>query len=81
MTNISNEIIGSFVVKTGDGRSRNVIVSQKNTSTYNKDSTFYGKSFYLDHVGGPEVFKTRDPRVFKLIDGTELFKRGNMRQL
>lgn len=77
MTNISREIIGSFVVVTEDGSRRNVIVSQKNISMYNKNKSFNGKFFNLDRIDGPEVFKTKDPKVFKLLDGTELFKRGN----
>lgn len=78
MTNISREIIGSFVVTTGDGSRRNVIVSQNKTSIYNKDKSFNGKYFNLDRINGPEVNKTKDPKIFKLSDGTELFKRGNI---
>jgi hypothetical protein len=81
MTNIAKEAIGSFIVTLRDKKRRRlVVVSQKNTSYYNKDKMFDGKYFNLDHINGPEVFRTKDPKVFKLFYGTELLKRGHLQQ-
>lgn len=76
ITNITKEVIGSFIVTTREKKRRLVIVSQKNSSYYSKDKTFHGKYFNLDHINGPEVFRTKDPKILKLFDGSELFRRG-----
>ncbi len=77
---MSKEIIGFFVAATRGGCKRTVIVSQEKTATYSKEKTFMERFFNLESIDGPEVFKTEDPRVFRLFDGTELLKRGNAQQ-
>ena len=76
MTDITKKIIGSFVVTTKNGDRRTVVVSQKNIAIYNKNDRFKGKFFNLDGLDGPEVFETKDSKVFELFDGTKLFQRG-----
>ena len=76
ITNITREAIGSFIVITKEKKRRLVVVSQKTSSYYSKDKAFHGKYFNLDHIDGPMVFRTKDPKILKLFDGSELFKRG-----
>lgn len=80
MTNGAKEAIGAFIVTTRDNERRLVVVSQKNASYYGKYKKIDGKYFNLDHENGAEVYRTEDPNVFELSDGTELLKRGCLRQ-
>lgn len=74
MTEILKESIGSFVVATRQRERKVVVVSQKTASHYTREKMFDGKHMNLDHIDGQEVFKTKDPNIFKLYDGTELRK-------
>jgi hypothetical protein len=69
------EMIGSFTAVNGNQMLQKIIVSQEIISHYSGD-TVHKKFLSLEALNGPEVYKTDDPNVFKLIDGTTLRKKS-----
>lgn len=69
------EVIGSFTVVDNKQEIKKVLVCQDILNHYSADSSHF-KSLYLDHVDGVEVYKTNDPEIFKLPDGTTLKKKS-----
>lgn len=67
-------MIGSFTAVNGNKILQKIIVSQEIISHYSGD-TVHKKLLTLETLNGPEVYKTDDPDIFKLIDGTTLRKK------
>ncbi|GEM_PF-1074920 len=72
------ELIGSFTVVTDKQELRKIIISQDIISHY-CGKTNHSKNLNLDSVDGLEVFKTEDPDVFRLSDGSILKRTGSSR--
>lgn len=69
------EVIGAFTVVNNRQEIKRVVVSQDVVSHYSADS-HHAKRLNLETINGVEVYKTRDPDIFKLPDGTVLKKRS-----
>lgn len=70
---IREEIIASFNVENEIKELKQVIVVQEIRSLYSKEET-YTKKFRLESLGGAAVYKTENPSIFQLANGT-LLKR------
>lgn len=70
------EIIGSFLVNKEDESEGKIVVSQDVTDYYDGQLNGERKKLNLDSLDGPEVYRTKDPKVFMLEDGSFLKKRG-----
>lgn len=70
---IREEIIASFNVENEIKEVKQVIVVQEIRSLYSKEET-YTKKFRLESLGGAAVYKTENPSIFQLANGT-LLKR------
>lgn len=57
---------------------KKIVVSQDIIAHYSGD-TSHSKNLYLDSIDGVKVYKTNDPDIFKLIDGTTLRRKGSLR--
>lgn len=75
MQSPQREVIGSFSVVDNKQEIKKVIVCQDILSHYSADNSHF-KSLHLDHVDGVEVYKTTDPEIFKLPDGTTLKRKS-----
>jgi hypothetical protein len=69
------ELIGSFTVVNDKQELRKIVVSQDIISHY-CGKTNHSKNLNLDSIDGAEVFKTDDPDIFKLSDGSTLKRKG-----
>ena len=72
------ELIGSFTVVNDKQELRKIVVSQDIISHY-CGKTNHSKNLNLDSIDGAEVFKTEDPDLFRLSDGSILRKKGSSR--
>lgn len=72
------ELIGSFTVVNDKQELRKIVVSQDIISHY-CGKTNHSKNLNLDSIDGAEVFKTEDPDIFKLADGSILRKKSSGR--
>jgi hypothetical protein len=70
----TEEICGSFAVVTEHLEIKKVVVIQDALSHYDKEKS-YSKTFRLESLNGMAVYRTDDPDIFQLIDGTLLKKR------
>jgi hypothetical protein len=70
----TEEICGSFVVVNEKRELQKVVVIQDVLSHYPKEHRC-SKTFRLESINGMAVYRTDDPDIFKLIDGTLLKKR------
>lgn len=57
---------------------KKIIVSQDIITHYSGD-TSHSKNLNLDSIDGIKVYKTNDPNIFTLIDGTTLRRKGSLR--
>lgn len=73
MENKDEEICGFFTVETDNFEIEQVIVTQDNHSHYRKERN-YCKKYKLGSLNGADVYKTRNPGVLQLADGS-LLKR------
>lgn len=78
MSKIKQELIGSFMVVNDKQEIKKIVVSQDIIAHYSGD-TSHSKNLYLDSIDGVKVYKTNDPDIFKLIDGTTLRRKGSLR--
>lgn len=67
------EVCTSFPVVDEHDTPNNVFVTQENRANYSKKEN-YSKRYNLGASDGVEVYKTSDPEVFQLANGT-LLKR------
>ena len=67
------EICGSFIVETEDHQLKRVIICQDIVTHYDKEKS-YAKYFRLESPAGVAVYKTENPSIFQLANGT-LLKR------
>lgn len=67
------EICGDFTVETEDNQIKQVLALQDLLSHYSKEEN-YSKTFCLDSLDGVTVYKTENPTIFRLANGT-LLKR------
>jgi hypothetical protein len=72
------ELIASFTVVNDAQELRIIIVSQDIISHY-CGKTNHSKNLSLDSIDGAEVFKTENPDIFKLSDGSILRRKGSSR--
>ncbi len=72
------ELVGVFTVVTNKQELKQVVVSQDIISYY-RSETNHTKNLHLDSINGPEVYKTNDPEIFMLPDGTTLRKINTLR--
>lgn len=72
------EILGSFTVVDHNQELKQVVVSQDIVTHYSGENS-HSKNLHLDTIDGVEVFKTNDPDIYKLPDGTELRKKNSPR--
>lgn len=70
------EIIGVFTVSKEDKSQGKIIISQNMADYYDGQTERNRKKLNLDSLDGPEVYRTKDPKVFMLEDGSLLRKRG-----
>ena len=70
------EIIGSFLVNKEDESQGKIIVSQIMADYYDGKLQGARKKLNLDSLDGPEVYRTQNPKVFMLEDGSLLKKKG-----
>jgi len=70
----NKEIIGTFFVVNEAGDIKPAVVSQEIVTHYTRDHTAKGKFINLYHIDGPEVLRTGDPKIFKLLNGELLRK-------
>ena len=69
------EFIGSFTVMNNKQQLQKIIISQDILPHYYGNSN-HSKSLFLEAINGMKVFKTEDPNVFKLSDGSLLRKKS-----
>jgi hypothetical protein len=69
------EVLGSLTVVDNYKELHEIIVSQE-IRLYYHGTTTHKKQFSLETVDGSEVYKTADPDIFKLGDGTILRKKS-----
>ncbi|MGB3225868.1 MAG: hypothetical protein WBB23_23975 [Desulforhopalus sp.] len=72
------ELIGFFTVVNNKQELKQVIVSQDIISYYRGEAS-HTKHLHLDSIDGSEVYKTDDPEIFKLPDGSTLRKTNSLR--
>ncbi len=70
----TEEICGSFAVVNEKRELKKVVVIQDALSHYPKEQRC-SKTFRLESINGVSVYRTDDPDIFQLIDGTLLKKR------
>jgi len=68
-------VIGSCTARE-DNKPHKIIISQSIADYHKGQEHIAPKQLNLDNINGPEVFKTEDPDIFLLADGTILRKRG-----
>ena len=68
------EVIGSFTVVDSNQDIKEVIVGQ-DIITHYSGTTSHSKSLFLDIIDGPKLYKTDDPNIFQLPDGSTLRKK------
>ncbi len=69
------EVIGSFTVVDSNQEIKEVIVSQDIIAHYSGTAS-HSKNLLLDIIHGPKVYKTDDPNIFELPDGSRLRRKG-----
>lgn len=79
MNKPKKEIIGSFTVLDDKQEIRKIVVSQDIITLYS-GNTSHSKNLHLDTIDGVEVYKTNDPDIFRLPDGTLLRRKASLRQ-
>lgn len=72
------ELVGIFTVINNKQELKQVVVSQDIVSFY-KGEASHTKNLHLDSIDGSEVYKTDDPEIFKLPDGSILRKTNSLR--
>ncbi len=72
------ELIGSFTVINDKLELRKIIVTQDRVSHY-CGKINHLKNLNLDSIEGVKVFKTEDPDIFRLADGSLLRKTSSGR--
>ena len=65
------EICGSFNVETENHEVKKVVVCQACVAHYDKEES-YRKYFRLESLDGAVVYKTENPAMFQLANGTTL---------
>ena len=78
MTIKKQEHIGIFTVVDDKQELRQVIVSQDIVRHYSGAAS-HTKNLHLDNLEGLEVYKTDDPDIFRLSDGSTLRKINSSR--
>ena len=78
MSKRKQELIGSIMVVDDKQEIKKIVVSQDIITHYSGDSN-HSKNLYLDSIDGVKVYKTQDPDIFKLSDGTTLRRKGSLR--
>lgn len=68
------EICASFTVETEDRELKQVLVTQEILSHYSKKEN-YSKKLRLESPAGVAVYRTKDPDIYQLANGTILKKR------
>lgn len=74
MSQNNKEFVGSFTVVNSKQEIREVIVSQERVTHYSSSES-HSKKLNLDSIDGIEVYKTSDPDVFMLSDGSILKRK------
>ena len=74
MQNKKEEICGSITVITEKHELKKIVVIQDVVSYYSKEH-IYSKKFRLESLNGVSVYRTDDPDIFCLADGSLLKKR------
>lgn len=64
-------VIGSISVLDETRNVRTIVVCQKCLTHY-QGNLKYLKTFYLESPDGRQVYPTKDPAVYRLLDGTKL---------
>jgi hypothetical protein len=77
MSNREQEFIGSFMVVDNKQNIRRVVVSQ-DYFTNCSGETILSKNLFLENINGPKVYRTEDPYILELIDGTILRRREHL---
>lgn len=67
----NEEICGSFTVETENYEIKKVVISQACVAHYDKEKS-YSKRFRLESLDGPVVYKTKNPVILLLANGTTL---------
>lgn len=75
MKRSKQEEVCSFTVVDDSQELKQIIVTQDSVGYYKRDNS-HKKTLHLETVDGPEVFKTADPNVFKLQNGSILKRRS-----
>lgn len=75
MKRSKKEEIGTFTVIDDTLEVKKIVIGQDKISHYKRDNN-HKKSLHLNSLDGPEVFKTNDPNIFKLQNGSILKKRS-----
>ena len=70
----AEEICASFIVETEDHELKQVLVTQETLSLYSKKEN-YSKNLRLESLAGVTVYRTKDPDIYQLANGTILKKR------
>ena len=69
------EFIGSFTALNNKQELKKIVISQDILPHYCGSSN-HSKNLFLETMNGIQVFKTEDPNVFQLSDGSLLKKKG-----
>jgi hypothetical protein len=69
------EFIGSFTALNNKQELKKIIISQDILPHYCGNSN-HSKNLFLETMNGIQVFKTEDPNIFQLSDGSLLKKKG-----
>ncbi len=77
MNDREQEIVGLFMVVDNKHKIRRVVVSQ-DCFTNCSGETIHSKNLFLENINGPKVYRTEDPDILILIDGTTLKRRGHL---
>jgi hypothetical protein len=65
------ELIGVFTVVNNKQECKKIVVSQDIVIHYSGE-TSHTKNLHLDTIDGVDVYRTSDPDIFKLPDGSTL---------
>lgn len=76
MKNKKQEAVCSFTVVDNSQTAKQIIVCQDKITYYGRDED-HKKTFHLEAIDGPEVFRTSNPNIFKLKNGELLRKRSH----
>ena len=79
MNKTKREVVGSFTVINDRQEIRKIVVCQ-DIITHYSGNTRHTKNLHLDTIDGVEVYKTQDPDIFRLPDGTTLRRKGSCSQ-